>query len=62
MMLPKAALPAGSSMEATSLYKRLWMHEALRVFYDRLVDETDRDWLLDQVSDVLACVCVCAFR
>eukprot|EP00967_Tisochrysis_lutea_P050501 scaffold62127_cov23-Tisochrysis_lutea.AAC.1 len=52
MMLPKAALP-GSEPDACALYKRLWIHEALRVFYDRLVDEADREWLLDQV-----CVCV----
>jgi len=51
MMLPKAALP-GSEPDACALYKRLWIHEALRVFYDRLVDEADREWLLDQLKDI----------
>ncbi|CAG9464833.1 unnamed protein product [Pedinophyceae sp. YPF-701] len=31
---------------------RLWCHEMLRVFYDRLVAEEERDWLLDKIEAV----------
>ncbi|XP_025836128.1 dynein heavy chain 2, axonemal-like [Agrilus planipennis] len=32
---------------------RLWVHESVRVFYDRLIDDKDRDWFLNHIHEQL---------
>lgn len=32
---------------------RLWTHESLRVFGDRLVDDPDREWFLRHLVDMV---------
>ncbi|XP_033219684.1 dynein heavy chain 2, axonemal [Belonocnema kinseyi] len=34
-------------------FLRLWIHEAFRVFNDRLIDEKDREWFVDLLNEQL---------
>ncbi|OCT58631.1 dynein heavy chain 12, axonemal [Xenopus laevis] len=41
------------SVENKRVLVRLFVHEVLRVFYDRLVDDKDRSWLFKLIKDVV---------
>jgi len=46
-------LSVPETMPALSNMKRLWVHEILRVFGDRSVDEIDINWLIKQIGVTL---------
>lgn len=42
-----------SSVESKQTMIRLFVHEVFRVFYDRLVEDSDRAWLFNLMKDIV---------
>lgn len=41
------------SVNDKKMLVRVWYHEAMRVFYDRLTDDTDRQWMFEKLNECL---------
>lgn len=46
-------LSESTVLNDVSVLKKLWVHEVMRVYYDRLVDDSDRDWLIKNLKEVV---------
>jgi len=42
------------SISTAEIFARLWIHECMRIFGDRLVTQEDRDWLQNFIAGVLS--------
>lgn len=42
------------SISNDDIFMRLWVNEAFRVFYDRLINDIDRMWFKNLLHDLLA--------
>eukprot|EP00899_Mesostigma_viride_P020786 jgi/Mesvir1/28709/Mv19680-RA.1 len=51
IMLQKAVSVAG--IDGCEKHAKLWVHEVMRVFYDRLTEEKDQEWLLSLIKTTM---------
>ncbi len=52
-MVQGVLLSVPEGIEDIDFMRRLWSHEILRVFGDRLIDDDDRQWLFDSICKVV---------
>lgn len=52
MQIAGILLSNPTSLNEPSIIKRLWVHEVMRVYYDRLVDDSDREWLIKYLKEI----------
>lgn len=49
-LIQGCAMLKKESTETKQTFTKIWVHEVLRVFYDRLVEQKDRDWLFNKLK------------
>uniref|UniRef100_A0AAR5PYC5 AAA+ ATPase domain-containing protein n=1 Tax=Dendroctonus ponderosae TaxID=77166 RepID=A0AAR5PYC5_DENPD len=48
-MIQGCAMLRKESAESKKTFAKIWVHEVLRVFYDRLIEHQDREWLFGKL-------------
>jgi dynein heavy chain len=41
------------TLNRTDKMTKLWIHETLRVFHDRLINNTDKKWFTELIADLI---------
>lgn len=36
-------------MDNKKIFPKIWIHEVMRIFYDRLIEDKDRKWVYDKL-------------
>lgn len=45
------------SVENKKMFAKIWFHESMRVFHDRLIDNDEREWIFCQLSEQINDTC-----
>lgn len=48
-LIQGCAMLRKESAENKRTFAKIWVHEVMRVFYDRLIEEKDKDWLYEKL-------------
>ncbi|KAF7282405.1 hypothetical protein GWI33_002719 [Rhynchophorus ferrugineus] len=48
-LIQGCAMLKKESAETKKTFSKIWVHEVLRVFYDRLIEQKDKDWVYDKL-------------
>ena len=47
-------LSEATTVTEPAIIKRLWVHEVMRVYYDRLVEDSDRAWIVGFLKQTMS--------
>lgn len=52
-LIQGCAMLRKESAESKRTFAKIWVHEVMRVFYDRLIEEKDKEWLYEKLRTIV---------